>query len=116
MRDSYSSLLNYANTIQLEIFCSSSNNIENYLILFIFKIASVEKQEEATTKEVDRIYKILKKKTKDGRAPICFFNFVINPDFFGQTVENIFHVAFLIKVIWNEAFDLEFRMSELKYF
>jgi len=61
------------------------------------QIESVEKQEEATTKEVDRIYKILKKKTKDGQRPICFFKFTINPESFGQTVENIFHVAFLIK-------------------
>lgn len=70
---------------------------ENVAMKKLEQIGSVEKQEEATTKEVDRIYKILKKKSKDGRSPICFFQFVVNPESFGQTVENIFHVAFLIK-------------------
>ncbi|XP_066919790.1 non-structural maintenance of chromosomes element 4 homolog A-like [Clytia hemisphaerica] len=70
---------------------------ENVATKKLEQIVSVEKQEEATTKEVDRIYKILKKKTKDGSRPICFFNFAVNPESFGQTVENIFHIAFLIK-------------------
>ena len=82
------------------------------------KIESVEKQEEATTKEVDRIYKILKKKTKDGQRPICFFKFTINPESFGQTVENIFHVAFLIKVFWYLCFVKKYfsKICSLKKF
>jgi len=61
------------------------------------ELTKVEEEEEATTREVERIYEILKRHTDDGSKPIGFFEFVINPDSFGKTVENLFHLSFLVK-------------------
>ncbi|XP_057289690.1 non-structural maintenance of chromosomes element 4 homolog A-like [Hydractinia symbiolongicarpus] len=66
-------------------------------VLKLKQIDSVEKQEEATTKEVERVYKLLKKATQGGKSPVCLFRFIINPDSFGQTIENLFHFSFLVK-------------------
>ena len=30
--------------------------------------------------------------------PICYFEFITDPDSFGRTIENMFYVSFLIKV------------------
>lgn len=41
------------------------------------------------------MYKIIQEAQK--RGPVNFFQLVINPDDYGQTVENIFYASFLIK-------------------
>ncbi|NWS26798.1 NSE4A protein, partial [Polioptila caerulea] len=57
-----------------------------------------ESYQEATEKEVERILRILQTHFEnDPNTPISFFDFVIDPNSFAHTVENMFHVSFLIK-------------------
>jgi len=44
-----------------------------------------------TKKCLDELY------LKNKKTPVCYFSFVIDPDHFGKTVENMFHVSFLVK-------------------
>lgn len=44
------------------------------------------------------IYKILKKEYKcNSKQPLNYYEFVIDPQSFSKTIENIFHFSFLIK-------------------
>ncbi|KAM4703303.1 non-structural maintenance of chromosomes element 4 homolog A [Rhinophrynus dorsalis] len=57
-----------------------------------------ESHQEATEKEVERILGFLQTYFKeDPDTPISFFDFVIDPNSFARTVENIFHVSFIIR-------------------
>ncbi|XP_034465694.1 non-structural maintenance of chromosomes element 4 homolog A [Hippoglossus hippoglossus] len=57
-----------------------------------------ESHQEATEKEVERILGYLKSYYKDDpTSPISFYEFVIDPNSFSRTVENIFHTSFLIR-------------------
>uniref|UniRef100_A0A3Q3W6F2 Non-structural maintenance of chromosomes element 4 n=1 Tax=Mola mola TaxID=94237 RepID=A0A3Q3W6F2_MOLML len=54
---------------------------------------------EATEKEVERILGYLKSYYQDDpSSPISYYEFIIDPNSFSRTVENIFHMSFLIRV------------------
>ncbi|KAL4641293.1 hypothetical protein GN956_G11477 [Arapaima gigas] len=57
-----------------------------------------ESQQEATEKEVERIMGYLQSyHADDPKTPISYYEFVTDPTSFSRTVENIFHVSFLIR-------------------
>ncbi|XP_029031238.1 non-structural maintenance of chromosomes element 4 homolog A [Betta splendens] len=57
-----------------------------------------ESHQEATEKEVERILGYLKSYHQDDpTSPISYYEFVIDPNSFSRTVENIFHTSFLIR-------------------
>ena len=62
------------------------------LISLQLKEKDIERQENETTRCVKMIYDILNEKRS-----INFFEFIINPESFGQTIENLFYLSFLIR-------------------
>ncbi|XP_020777146.2 non-structural maintenance of chromosomes element 4 homolog A isoform X2 [Boleophthalmus pectinirostris] len=57
-----------------------------------------ESHQEATEKEVERILGCLKSYYQDDPStPISYYEFVIDPNSFSRTVENMFHTSFLIR-------------------
>lgn len=50
--------------------------------------------EEVTTARVSKLYNIIK---AQGDTTICLFKFAVHPTSFAETVENFFHLAFLVK-------------------
>lgn len=57
---------------------------------------------EMTTQHVEKIMKILQREYhRRSNTPICFFHFVIHPDSYSITVENIFYTSFLVRVSSN---------------
>ncbi|XP_060624550.2 non-structural maintenance of chromosomes element 4 homolog A [Anolis sagrei] len=57
-----------------------------------------ESHQEATEKEVERILGLLQAYHQDDpNTPISYFEFVTDPKSFARTVENMFHVSFLIR-------------------
>ena len=47
---------------------------------------------------VTHVFRCLVTKFKEaGKKPVNYFKFVLNPDCFGTSIENMFHVSFLVK-------------------
>jgi len=61
-------------------------------------LAEAEKSENQTEQLVTHVFKCLVIKYKEaGRQPVNYFSFVIDPRCFGKSIENMFHVSFLVK-------------------
>jgi len=57
-----------------------------------------EKSENQTEQLVTHVLKtLIEKFQENGRRSVEYFRFVIDPDCFGNTVENMFHISFLVK-------------------
>ncbi|OAD81416.1 hypothetical protein PHYBLDRAFT_104504 [Phycomyces blakesleeanus NRRL 1555(-)] len=52
----------------------------------------VAQKENETSNNVNQIYRLL-----DEQGPTNFFEFIVNPESFSQSVENMFYVSFLIR-------------------
>ncbi|XP_063602542.1 non-structural maintenance of chromosomes element 4 homolog A-like isoform X3 [Penaeus indicus] len=61
------------------------------------EVANAVSGEERQTEEVLRLYKILNRRYHEsGNRPVCFLSFVVNPDSYPLTAENLFHTSFLV--------------------
>jgi len=61
-------------------------------------LAEAEKSENQTEQMVTHVYRCLVKEFKqEGRKPISYFKFVLDPECFGTSIENMFHLSFLVK-------------------
>ncbi|XP_039271565.1 non-structural maintenance of chromosomes element 4 homolog A-like [Styela clava] len=54
-------------------------------------------RKEATPEEIERVLGVIQQMYEQDPVPIDYFELVVNPDSFGHTIENMFHMAFLVK-------------------
>ena len=61
-------------------------------------IEQTETEENITDRIVQKVLRKLVEKFKDNdKKPINYYEFVLHPSNFGTSIENIFHVSFLVK-------------------
>ena len=63
------------------------------------ELVNFDEEEESTTKDVAHVLKYVKHACATGRkGRVHYFRFIVDPDSFSHTVENMFHFSFLVKV------------------
>lgn len=75
------------------------------------QVDDIQKEENETTRNIKAVHSILSMV-----GPLPFWKFVINPDSFSQSVENVFYCAFLTKegrVVVSEAEDKSLRYPDV---
>lgn len=60
------------------------------------EVKDLDKEEESTTKDVQHIMTQVLRVCKE-RGRVGYFTFLLDPNSFAKTVENMFHFAFLVK-------------------
>ncbi|XP_070387132.1 non-structural maintenance of chromosomes element 4 homolog A-like [Dermacentor albipictus] len=61
------------------------------------QVSSVEQtNKETTTERVGVIHQLLKDLYNQSREPVPYFEFVLHPQSFAKTCENVFHLSFLV--------------------
>lgn len=60
------------------------------------EVHDLKDEEESTTKDVQHIMNHVVKACR-AKGRVGYFHFLVDPESFGQTVENMFHFSFLIK-------------------
>ncbi|XP_015111557.1 EP300-interacting inhibitor of differentiation 3 [Diachasma alloeum] len=61
------------------------------------KVVAIANDDNPVDKSVDKIAHLTKKYYKRNKEPLNFFKLIVNPHDFGKTVENMLHVAFLVR-------------------
>ncbi|KAK7789453.1 hypothetical protein R5R35_012649 [Gryllus longicercus] len=61
------------------------------------KVQNLEKQDENLEVYMKSIMKLIETWEKANKAPLQFWDFVLHPTSFAETIENIFHVSHLVK-------------------
>ncbi|XP_063984548.1 EP300-interacting inhibitor of differentiation 3 isoform X2 [Diachasmimorpha longicaudata] len=60
-------------------------------------VVAIANDDNPVDKSVDKIAHVIKKYYKRHQEPLNFFKLIVNPLDFGKTVENMLHVAFLVR-------------------
>lgn len=60
-------------------------------------IINVEKEDDSVEETVQKIKLLISNHLKETGKPIEFFRLILDPDEFGKTIENLLHVAFLVR-------------------
>lgn len=60
------------------------------------EVLAMDEEEESTTKDVQHIFKHIARACRE-RGRVGYFQYLVDPDSFSHTVENMFHFSFLIK-------------------